>query len=386
MGRLYKQKGSNKWHLDYYRNGKRFRESSGTTKKTVALAMLKDREGRIARGEPVSLRAERVTFDELAEDFLNTYRMNSQKSLARAERSVRQLKRYFGGMRASQVTTAHVRSYITKRQGQKTQSGSPPANATVNRELAALKRIFNLARQSTPPRVYQTPHIPMLREHNVRTGFVEHEDFLALRAAVPDYLKPIITMAFYTGCRRGEILNLKWPQVDLNRRLIRLNPGETKNRDGRTVYMPEELYKTLAELWAYREWHNPGCEYVFTRNGKPIQTFTKAWQTACDEVGLGRKEEREDKRGKKRMVYEGLLFHDLRRSAIRNLIRAGVPQATAMRISGHKTASTFRRYDIVNESDLAQAAHALDKYHGTMDIVSDIVGDAERILEKVQKG
>ncbi len=186
---------------------------------------------------------------------------------------------------------------------------------------------------------------------------------------MPDYLKPVVTVGYFTGCRRGEILGLKWPQVDLNRRLIRLEASDTKNRTARTIYLGEELYHALAELKAHRDWHRPHCEHVFVREDQPIKSFNKAWHSACKRVGL-----------------EGLLFHDLRRSAIRNMIRAGVPQATAMRISGHKTASVFRRYDVVSESDLEQAAHALDKYHGTMGIVSDIVGDAERLLENVQKG
>ncbi len=365
MGRLYKQKGSKKWHLDYYRNGRRIRETSGTTKKTVALAMLKDKEGRIARGEPVSLRANRVTFDELAEDFLNDYRVNGKRSLDKAERNVRRLLKYFGGMRASQITTEAIMAYIVRRQSAPT----VPANATVNRELAALRRMLNLAAKATPPKLYKVPHVPLLREDNVRQGFVEYEDYLAVKAAAPDYLRPIITMAFYTGCRRGEILSLKWSQVDLNRRLIRLNPGETKNREGRVVYMGSELYEALAEQKTQRDWSWPDCESVFTRSGEPIKSFKKAWRSACKRVGL-----------------EDLLFHDLRRSAVRNLVRSGVPERVAMQISGHKTRSVFDRYNIVSEADMAQAAKAVDDYFAGMGIVTDIVEAAEQIVEKAQVG
>jgi integrase len=133
--------------------------------------------------------------------------------------------------------------------------------------------------------------------------------------------------------------------------------------------MPEELYQTLAELKVQRDWHRPDCEHVFVRDGQPIQTFNKAWKSACKRVGL-----------------EGLLFHDLRRSAIRNLLRAGVPQATAMKISGHRTASVFRRYAIVSEDDLARAAKALDAYNEKVGIVSEIVGEAERIVGNIQDG
>ena len=331
--------------------------------------MLRDKEGRIARGEPVSLRAERVLFDELAEDFLNDYRVNGKKSLDKAERNVRRLLKFFGGRRTSQITTEDIKRYITKRQAEPTRLGTPPENATLNRELSALKRLLSLAAQATPPKLYKVPHIPLLREDNVRQGFVEYEDYLAVKAAAPDYLRPIITMAFYTGCRRGEILSLKWSQVDLNRRLIRLNPGETKNREGRVVYMGEELYEALAELKAQRDWSWPDCESVFTRSGEPIKSFKKAWRSTCKAVGL-----------------EDLLFHDLRRSAVRNLVRSGVPERVAMQISGHKTRSVFDRYNIVSESDMAQAAKAVDNYFAGMGIVTDIVEAAEQIVEKAQVG
>ena len=369
MGRLYKQKDSKFWWLDYYKNGRRMRESSGTTKKSVATAMLKDKEGRIARGEPVSLRANRVTFDELAEDFLNDYRVNGKKSLDKAERNVRRLLKYFGGMRASQITTEDIKRYITKRQAEPTRLGTPPENATLNRELAALKRIFNLARQSTPPKVYQAPYVPMLQEDNVREGFLEPDEYQALLGAMPEHLKPILKVAYHTGMRKSEILSITWEQVNLKERTIRLNRGQTKNRQGKLIVMTAEVYEALSGLKAQRDWHWPDVQHVFVRGGKPIKDYRKAWRSACKRVGL-----------------DGLVPHDMRRSAVRNMVRSGVPERVAMQISGHKTRSVFDRYNIVSESDLAKAAQALDAYHGKMGIVSDIVEAAEQILEKAQDG
>ncbi len=103
---------------------------------------------------------------------------------------------------------------------------------------------------------------------------------------MPDYLKPVVTVGYFTGCRRGEILGLKWPQVDLNRRLIRLEASDTKNRTARTIYLGEELYHALAELKAHRDWHRPHCEHVFVREDQPIKSFNKAWHSACKRVGL----------------------------------------------------------------------------------------------------
>ncbi|MCH6567003.1 MAG: tyrosine-type recombinase/integrase [Nitrospinae bacterium] len=307
---------------------------------------------------------ERITVDELLDDVISDYEANG-KAVERVRLSARTLKRFFGGMRASQITTEDIMAYIARRQSTPT----PPANATINRELAALRRMLHLAAKATPPRRYKVPHGPMLREDNVRQGFVEYEEYLAIKAAAPDYLKGIITMAFYTGCRRGEILSLKWSQVDLHRRLIRLNPGETKNREGRVVYMAEELYEALAELKAQRDWSWPDCESVFTRSGEPIKSFKKAWRSACKRVGL-----------------EDLLFHDLRRSAVRNLIRSGVPERVAMAISGHKTRSIFDRYNITSESDLEQAARSLDAFHASVGTNLGTIEGFERALEEVQGG
>ena len=355
------------WWIKFYQNGKPYRESSGSTKKGEAVKLLKEREGRVATGMPLSLRVERITIDELLDDVLLEYEVNN-KNLERAKLSVSKLKAYFGGMRAVNLGTSHVNAYISKRKAETTRRGGPPADASVNRELEVLKRAFRLAKQSTPPKVHQVPYIPLLREDNTRTGFVEHADFLALKASAPDYLKPIITMAFCVGARRAEILSLRWPQVDLNRRLIRLNPGETKNRDGRTIYMGAELYEALAELKAQRDWDRPHCETVFVRDGgQPIKSFNKAWRSACKRVGL-----------------EGLLFHDLRRSAVRNLVRSGVPERVAMAISGHKTRSVFDRYNIVSEADLEQAAHAVDAYHASVGTISGTIEDAEAILKEAQ--
>jgi integrase len=230
----------------------------------------------------------------------------------------------------------------------------------------------------------------MLRENNTREGFIEREDYLALKAALPSHLRPILTTAYFTGMRLGEILSLKWSQADLNRRLIRLEPSDTKNNTARTIYLAEELYQALAELKALRDWRWPDVELVFLRDGQPIKGFKKAWQTACVAVGLGKKEERTAKRDKKGRMrkeyrYEGLLFHDIRRSAIRNLVRAGVPERVAMRISGHKTRSVFDRYNIVSESDLEQAARSLDDYHALPGTKMGTIQGFEQALEDAQR-
>ena len=139
------------------------------------------------------------------------------------------------------------------------------SNATINRELSALKRAFNLGARCTPPKVAQVPFIPMLKENNVRKGFVEHNDYLALRQFLPEYLKPVLTFAYYSGWRKSEILNMKWNQVSLRDGIVRLEPGETKNSEGRTLYMEPELWDLLKQLHKNRRMD---CLYVFSLEGK----------------------------------------------------------------------------------------------------------------------
>ncbi len=367
MGSVY-LRGKTYW-LKYYRNGKPIRESSGNRKKSVAVALLREREGRIAQGLPLSMKVEKVLFDELAEDYLNDYRINAKRSLDRAERSVRRLSKSFSGRRAVSITTADVQGYTAKCQAEITRLGKPTSNATINRDLTALKRMFNMAKNSTPPKVHQVPFIPMLRENNVRKEFFEHDEYQAIRAAAVDYLKPIIATGYNTGMRKSEILSLKWPQVNLRERTITLDPGTTKNDERRVIYMADELYDTLAELKVMQEYGWPHVDHVFVRDGRPVRSIQRSWGAACKAVGL-----------------EGRWFHDLRRSAVSNMVRAGIPERVAMRISGHKTASIFARYNITSEDDLQRAAQSLSKYHSSMGTNMGTIEVAERIVQEADSG
>jgi integrase len=185
----------------------------------------------------------------------------------------------------------------------------------------------------------------MLKEKNVRKGFFEHGEFLALRRELPEYLKPVLTFGYFTGAREGEVLNLKWDQIDLEARTVHLEPGTTKNDQPRTIPLSSELLETLRMQKGVRESRFPDCDYVFFKKGRKIGNFQRAWKSACTRAGVTAK-----------------LFHDLRRSAVRNMVRAGVPERVAMAISGHKTRSVFDRYNIVAERDLHDSARRLEKH------------------------
>jgi integrase len=358
MGMIYKR--GNVWWIKYYRNGKPYRESSGGTKKMVAKKLLDRKEGEIALGKIPSIQYEKVSFDELAEDFLVDYRINQKKSLKRAENSVGHLRETFEGMRIVDITTPRIRGYIEDRMkwtcnecgerfdpqdkcpscdSEALKSGA--ANATINRELSALKRMLKLGAQQTPPKVDKVAHIPMLAENNIRKGFFEHGDFLALRTALPFHLKGFITFGYKVGWRVSELAGLTWKQVDLNQGIVRLEVGETKNDDARTVYLDDELKEIFNQQWELRKANGRLLPYVFlNKDGcDRVKRFDKSWKSACKDAGIGVK-----------------LFHDFRRTAVRNMVRSGIPERVAMMISGHKTRSVFDRYNIVNDQDLKLAA------------------------------
>ena len=239
-------------------------------------------------------------------------------------------------------------------------------NGTINQELAALRRMLNLGAKQTPPKVDRVPHIPMLKENNTRKGFFEHGQFIALRNELPEYLKPFATFGYKVGWRHQEIASLTWSDVDLENGIVSLKAGETKNNQARTVYLDQETKAMLEQQKKKRKESEKIVPYVFSNSdgtGK-INNHRKAWSTACRKLGIGygyslsRKyvQQWEEK------LPPGPIFHDLRRTAVRNMIRAGVPERVAMMVSGHKTRSVFDRYNIVNDSDLKMATELQEKY------------------------
>jgi integrase len=345
MGMIYKPKWKDKdgtvresavWWIKYYRAGKPYRESTKSMKEADAKRLLKKREGEISEGKLPGIYFDRVRFDELAEDYLTDYKVNQRKSLWRAKISVNRLKGHFEGIRATDITTSRMKEYVVVR----LEEGAE--NSTINRELAALKRMFSLGAKQTPPKVGQVPYFGKLKESNVRKGFFEHGEYLNVLGALPSYLKPVLTFAYHTGWRKGEILNLTWDRVDLKAGTVRLEAGETKNDAARNLVLNAELRVLLKAQLAAR---HLGCPYVFHHEGERIKDFRGAWKAAC-----------------KGAKVQGKLFHDLRRTGVRNNVRAGIPERVAMMISGHKSRSVFDRYNIVDQRDLEEAAARQDAY------------------------
>jgi len=358
MGCIYKR-GRVYW-INYSRNGHPFWESSHSRQKGAARDLLRIREGHVAEGKPFTAAALRMRFEDLQADLRNDRIARGPRALVRHDGQFAHLKTQFAGWRAEQITTDAIRAYIARRR----EEGA--AASTVRHELEELKRAYNLAIQAG--KLWHKPYIPLPRADNARQGFFEPAQFEALRAELPDHLYGVITFGYYTGRRKGEILALRWPQVDLRHGEVRLEPGTTKNGDGRVIFLDGELREVRERQWEHRA---PRCDCVFHRRGRRIYDFEKAWAHACEQADRALAEEQtkhadgEDQQ-QTLLPCQGLLFHDLRRTAVRNMVRAGIPERVAMQISGHKTRAIFDRYHIVSEPDLREAAWKVAAYNGAV--------------------
>jgi integrase len=348
MGCLYKRKqklpsGEYRdlptWWIKYYQGGRAVRESTGTTKETVARRILRAREGDVERGIPIVPQMGKITFEDAADDLLNDYKTNGKRTRGDTDRRIKlHLAPVFKRKRLISISTADIRAYAVARQ----EAGAK--NGTINRELSALKRMFTLAVQAG--KLHAKPHIPLLRENNTRTGFFEQAQFEAVCRHLRAPLRAVVTFAYLTGWRKSEILSLQWRQVDWHGRVVRLDPGTTKNREGRSFPFTVALESLLTDQ---KHEHDRLKEegrivpFVFHRDGKPIRDFRSAFEAACKAAGC-----------------PGRIPHDFRRTAVRNLERAGVPRSAAMAMVGHKTEAIYRRYAIVDASALREAAAKID--------------------------
>jgi integrase len=212
--------------------------------------------------------------------------------------------------------------------------------------MVALGRMFPLAIRAEM--LTTKPPMPTITVRNTRKGFFESDELARVLEHLPEDLRPAIEFASITGCRISEVRKLVWSQVDGEGGVLRLEPGTTKNDQGRTwpfsthPRLATLLYEQLDRAEAWQRAHQQIVPWIFQRDGRQLGEFKRSWKTACKLAGCPDR-----------------LVHDLRRTAVRNLVRAGVTERVAMQLTGHKTRSVFDRYDIVNEADLKAAAAKL---------------------------
>lgn len=355
LGTVY-QRGPIWWAM-YYVRGKRHRESSESHNRNDALALLKKRISEVQAGKPHGAQVEKTTLGDLKTMLIDFYKANKMHSTERAaEGDFKHLLAYFKpDARAIDITNDRVTAYVAHRQKEKSPyTKRVPRDATINNELAMLRRAFNLALDAS--KVARTPRIKVLRLDNARKGFFEREQFEAVLKQLPERLHALARVAYLTGWRPpSELQTREWKHVRFEGNgWLRLEPGETKNKEGR-IFPINILPKLREALTAQRERvaaiekaTEQIVNWVFVYDdGSQIKDFRRAWASACKQAGI------------KRLVI------DFRRTAVRNLERAGVSRSAAMKLTGHKTEMVYRRYAIVSEGDLVAAVTKLAALHAS---------------------
>lgn len=345
-GSLIKINGCRYWYAQFYdTTGRQRRVSTKTEVKQEAQTTLRNLLTDKDRGVAFVGDLKKVRYGKLRADLLHSYTERGNKSLqtlADGEETIWGLKalddffEYKGpddpGVPVTHMGTDAAREFVRKRQAEGV------ANGTINGSLALLRRMLNIAHEDGVIQV--VPKIHLLKAGAARRGFLPREKFEELLVHIPALLKPLIVFLYYCGVRLGEARQIQWAQVDLKAGLIRLEEEQTKSGDPRVVPLPDVLLHLL-RVQEPKE----GPVFIATN-------LRKSWCAACAAAGLGTLEKVEGHYDKR---YTGLIIHDLRRSAVRNLRKAGVAEGVAMKISGHKTRSVFERYNIVDETDVQQA-------------------------------
>lgn len=363
-GRIFTRKNSSSLWIAYYHRGQEVRESvdkylrgNGVIRPATpndAERLLKLRMKHIG-AEWLGLKPfvgpsqDKILVSELLDALEADLKLRQVRSLAGILSHLKQVRTAFADVRAIAVTAATVDRYIETRLSEK----EPPAMATVNRETGLLAQAFKLGVERQ--RISAAPKIRKLPERNARQGFWEKADFNQMVKHLPKHLQGFAKFGYHSGWRKGEISSLEWADVDIAAKVLRLRPENSKTNEGRVLALEGDLLNVITEQWTQREYEKSDKTigislYVFhCSNGQPIGDIRKAWAAAC-----------------KAAKVENKLFHDLRRTFVRNAIRAGVPERVAMAITGHKTRAIFDRYHIVNEADLRNAMQLKDEYLKTV--------------------
>ena len=377
-GSIRLRDGSSKLQLRYYRNGVRIEEPTPFSDTEEgwkkARKLLRKRLGEVAAG--ITRDSRGLRYEDLRDAYVDAYELSDRNKALRHGKesgqpyleSVRRLDGFFEGFRAIEIGPDEIRQF------QRDQRAAGLANGTINRSVAAVRRMFNLAAKEEKLR--HVPHFPMLGEARPRNGTLPHGSYASLLKELPDYLRPVVTIGFRTGMRLGEILNLRWSNVLWLDSIIRLE--DSKNGEPREIPFTGELETVLREQFAKRQVECDRVCFRVDRRGhaRAIGNFRKPWRRACVKIALGRIEPVLGKDGqpvfepkrnphskpKPKTRYAGLIFHDLRRTFVTDAEHAGAPRHEVMKVTGHRTESVYKRYAIENREQRRAALAQVDEY------------------------
>ena len=341
-GKLYQRPGSSVWWATYTIRGRRYRKSTGKTIERDANNWLRQQTNPDNQGKAIS--NDKLKVNDLVVELFRQYDVDERKTKVDDERRWKlHLEPFFGACKALDATRGMIRQYIQQRRNETDHHGNLPKNATVNRELSILREAYSLAMKDE--RLRHAPSFKGLfldESNNVRRGFLKDSQYEALATATANHglwLRAMFEVYYSYGWRLNELPSMPIRQLDFESRTITIDTS--KNGDGRTVKMTQKVFELLKACCEGKGEN----DYVFTReNGSEVKDFRGAWESATKAAGV-----------------PTLTVHDLRRTGARNLRRAGVDPHTIMKIGGWKTDSVFRRYNIIDEADLQEAADALDR-------------------------
>jgi integrase len=338
MGTLFKRPDSRFWQYQYSdAEGQHIIPTKEINKKD-AIEFQKNFEDQLKRNRGIQ-RPDKLVLKDAVTALIDDYDMNN-KSTSRAQISCNHITDFFDEKkRLIEISTDAIERYKKHRfkKGAK--------NSTINRELAALKRGMNLLKKTN--RISYVPAFIMLKEKNVRQGFMEHWEYLALMRNLPEYLQPVLEFLYRVPWRKEEALSLEWRHVDLHNNEITIPVGETKNGEGRIAYLYGDLQTLFNRLWNEKVANNIDSPYVFLGHKKKnrIKDCRYAWKSAVKDAKLEKK-----------------YMYDTRRTACRNAIRAGIPESVVMKMGGWKTRAMLDRYNISSRRDLQLAPKYVEEY------------------------
>jgi integrase len=360
-GRMF-QRGE-RWFIAYYApdparpgHGKEHKESFETEKKARAVLKARIREKGAAKLGLTRFKGpemERLLVNEILDAYLGRAEVLGRKSLRQIRSHVKPIRTRFGTMRCLAVTPESITSYIEERKAEGF------AAASINRQLETLSAAYRLAIKDG--RLTYMPRIDSLAEHNVERGFFEAEELDGLLPHLPEHIADLCRFAAVTGWRRADLVGLRWEWVNLAEGVIRLPEGTTKEGSARTLHLGASLRALLDRRYSARLTEHGVCDLVFHKDGRPVGDIRKAWASACRKAGI---QPRSKLRKGKQIVVAGRKLHDFRRTATRNLSRAGVGETVVRSITGHKTSSMFHRYSITTGEDQRAALEALARREG----------------------
>ena len=347
MGVIYK---NDNWHIDYrLPNGKRRREKIGPSKK-LAENVLRKRKVEIAEGKFLDIeKNEKVKFEDFAEEYLNVHSKPNKKSWITDHYHIEDLKKTFKGRYLYTITTSDIEKFKVERL-------KNVAPATINRQMSLLRGMLNKA--IAWDKLHENPmkNVQFLKEPAGRVRFLEREEIIKLLSNCSKKLRPIIVLALFTGFRRGEILNLKWRDIDFRRNIITLL--DTKNGDKREVPMNEQVKTALIRVRKH-----PESEYIFCgQDGKPCHDIRKSFFTLLNKSGI-----------------KDFRFHDLRHTFASHLVMSGVDLNTVRELMGHKDMTMTLRYSHLAQSHKQRAVDLLGRKMDTFWTLSQKTETSEKI-------